>query len=144
MRRLLTDLLKRELARYTIQATGEAGEVLNAVDSGRVGIVVLDVRLAYGEVVGLVQRLKANAPSTPLVLLVDEMGSRYREATGADACVEKRKIVDELPALVSRLANRALTGGLTYPERNIANNPFSGDRSVRADVRDGRPGHEDQ
>jgi hypothetical protein len=80
----------------------------------------------------------------PVILLVDEAGNEYVKATSADAWLEKKRILDELPALVSSLALQDNAGALTYPRRKEAKTPFSGDRSVRGDVRDGRAGYENQ
>ena len=107
MRGLLADLLRQTLPGYDVLEAAGDQEALKAIRWGRVGVSVLDVRLAGRGMAGLVRRLKADAPGMPVLLLVDEMGSEYLDATGADAWLEKKKISDELPALVSRLAQSA-------------------------------------
>ena len=107
MRGLLADLLRQTLPGYEVQEAAGDQEALRAIRSGWVGVSVLDVRLAGRGMANLVQRLKADAPGMPVLLLVDEMGSEYLDATGADAWLEKKNISDELPALVSRLAQSA-------------------------------------
>lgn len=106
MREFITALLRSRLARYEVVPMGGVEELLEAVSSGRVSVLVLDVRLAYGHVVGLVRRLKAQAPSTRILLLIEEMGQEYCEAADADAWLDKGQIFEALPALVRRLARK--------------------------------------
>ena len=106
---LLRNALKDLLARNGFRTVLEAANPIDAVKQirrGAPGIIVLDTLVPELEGFYLSQILRALAPQSKIVLLIENGEAEYRQAaqaSGADAFVDKAVLANELPRVLMTL-----------------------------------------
>ncbi len=106
---LLRDALKDLLARHGYRAVLEASNPVEAVmqiAQRAPQIIVLDTLVPYVEGFYLSQILRALAPQSKIILLIENGDAEYCKAaqsSGADAFVAKTLLAHELPRLLAQM-----------------------------------------
>ena len=108
MRNLLRDVLERQGHRVLEEADGE--KVLPLLESGRVGVVVLDKEMPGVNGMDLLRSIRRRWPTIPVILITAFGGPRVKEEAlrlGAARYLEKPFRVTELLEAVGVLAKSA-------------------------------------
>jgi len=104
---LLRAVLTRSGHTVIAAASGEAG--IDCLASGRPELIILDIRLPGTDGFGVLQHVRSQGPSPPVLILTAERGARARALdAGADAFLQKPFDNAELVSTVGDLLTPAM------------------------------------
>ena len=109
IRRHVVEALSQIAGVATVEEANGPEPARQVMDTCRVDVVVLDIRMPGGSGIDLLRAIKAAAAPPVVVMLTNYPLSPYREIcleAGADAFLDKSADICELVGMVERLAGR--------------------------------------